>query len=104
MGPNVQFKVEYDVGLGVNFKVDRGVFHSRSCFQAAPGAYNHAVDEQEHTVEQWKELIYNEVMENENKEKQNAAMQNHTGNPTASLENLYYFTSVFAIIGCWKCK
>ncbi|XP_053393024.1 stress-activated protein kinase JNK-like isoform X2 [Mercenaria mercenaria] len=27
---------------------------------AAPGAYNHAVDEKEHTVEQWKELIYNE--------------------------------------------
>jgi len=22
--------------------------------QAAPGAYNHAVDEKEHTVEQWK--------------------------------------------------
>lgn len=41
-------------------------------FQAAPGAYNHAVDEKEHTVEQWKELIYNEVMESE-------AMQSHAG-------------------------
>lgn len=45
-----------------------------------PAAYNHAVDEQEHTVEQWKELIYNEVMEYETREKSTAAMQNHTGN------------------------
>ncbi|KAH3869564.1 stress-activated protein kinase JNK-like isoform X1 [Dreissena polymorpha] len=44
---------------------------------AAPGAYNHAVDEKEHTVDQWKELIYNEVMENEMHEK-SPGMQNHT--------------------------
>ncbi|CAM1298545.1 MAPK10 (predicted) [Pycnogonum litorale] len=31
----------------------------------APASYNHAVDEKEHTVEQWKDLIYKEVMEYE---------------------------------------
>uniref|UniRef100_A0A1Q3FXC2 Stress-activated protein kinase JNK n=1 Tax=Culex tarsalis TaxID=7177 RepID=A0A1Q3FXC2_CULTA len=31
----------------------------------APGPYDHSVDEREHTVEQWKELIYQEVMEYE---------------------------------------
>jgi len=31
----------------------------------APGPYDHSVDEREHTVEQWKELIYEEVMEYE---------------------------------------
>jgi len=46
---------------------------------STPGAYNHAVDEKEHTVEQWKELIYNEVMEYESREKPNSSMQNHTG-------------------------
>jgi len=29
----------------------------------APGPYDHSVDEREHTVDQWKELIYQEVME-----------------------------------------
>ena len=33
--------------------------------QPAPGPYDHSVDEREHTVEQWKELIYREVMEYE---------------------------------------
>lgn len=33
--------------------------------QPAPGPYDHSVDEREHTVEQWKELIYQEVMEYE---------------------------------------
>lgn len=33
--------------------------------QPAPGPYDHSVDEREHTVEQWKELIYEEVMEYE---------------------------------------
>ena len=33
--------------------------------QPAPGPYDHSVDEREHTVEQWKELIYDEVMEYE---------------------------------------
>lgn len=44
-----------------------------------PVAYNHAVDEKEHTVEQWKDLIYKEVMEYEDKEKHKPSMQNHTG-------------------------
>lgn len=35
--------------------------------QPAPGPYDHSVDEREHTVEQWKELIYQEVMEYEAK-------------------------------------
>lgn len=35
------------------------------CSQPAPGPYDHSVDEREHTVEQWKELIYQEVMEYE---------------------------------------
>lgn len=33
--------------------------------QPAPGPYDHSVDEREHTVDQWKELIYEEVMEYE---------------------------------------
>lgn len=33
--------------------------------QPAPSPYDHSVDEREHTVEQWKELIYQEVMEYE---------------------------------------
>ena len=31
-------------------------------FQPPPSQYDHAVDETEHTVEQWKDLIYKEVM------------------------------------------
>lgn len=31
----------------------------------APGPYDHSVDEREHTVDQWKELIYKEVIEYE---------------------------------------
>lgn len=34
-------------------------------FQPIPGAYDHSVDEREHTVEQWKELIYQEVLQYE---------------------------------------
>jgi hypothetical protein len=30
-------------------------------FQPPPGAWDHTVDEREHTVEQWKSLIYEEV-------------------------------------------
>lgn len=33
--------------------------------QPAPGPYDHSVDEREHTVEQWKDLIYQEVIEYE---------------------------------------
>lgn len=36
-----------------------------SQFQPAPGPYDHSVDEREHTVEQWKELIYQEVVDYE---------------------------------------
>lgn len=31
--------------------------------QPAPLSYDHSVDEREHTVEQWKQLIYQEVVE-----------------------------------------
>ncbi|GFQ92264.1 stress-activated protein kinase JNK [Trichonephila clavata] len=31
----------------------------------APAPYDHSVDEREHTVQQWKELIYQEVLEYE---------------------------------------
>ena len=34
-------------------------------FQPPPGAWDHTVDEREHTVEQWKELIYQEVIDYE---------------------------------------
>lgn len=33
--------------------------------QPAPGPYDHSVDEREHTVDQWKELIYQEVVDYE---------------------------------------
>lgn len=33
--------------------------------QPTPGPYDHSVDEREHTVEQWKELIYQEVVDYE---------------------------------------
>lgn len=36
-----------------------------NALQPAPGPYDHSVDEREHTVEQWKQLIYQEVMEYE---------------------------------------
>lgn len=44
--------------------------------QPAPGPYDHSVDEREHTVDQWKELIYQEVMEYE--------MTHNTLNPSHS--------------------
>ncbi len=34
-------------------------------FQTAPGQYNHIVDEREYTVDQWKELIFHDVIEYE---------------------------------------
>ena len=43
---------------------DRKVVSGR-LLQPAPGPYDHSVDEREHTVDQWKELIYQEVMEYE---------------------------------------
>jgi len=48
-----------------------------------PGPYDHAVDEREHSVMEWKMFIYNEVMEYETREKakeKEIAMQNHTVN------------------------
>ena len=33
--------------------------------QPPPGAWDHTVDDREHTVEQWKELIYQEVIDYE---------------------------------------
>ena len=38
------------------------IFHP---FQPPPGAWDHTVDDREHTVEQWKELIYQEVIDYE---------------------------------------
>ncbi len=35
------------------------------CLQPPPGAWDHTVDDREHTVEQWKELIYQEVIDYE---------------------------------------
>lgn len=46
-------------------RIGNNVLHSPSLLQPAPGPYDHSVDEREHTVEQWKELIYQEVMEYE---------------------------------------
>lgn len=37
----------------------------RKLFQPAPGPYDHTIDEREHTVDNWKELIYSEVIEYE---------------------------------------
>ena len=34
-------------------------------FQPPPGAWDHTVDEREHTVDQWKDLIYQEVIDYE---------------------------------------
>ena len=36
-----------------------------SIFQPGPGEWDHTVDEREHTVEQWKDLIYREVTDYE---------------------------------------
>lgn len=43
-----------------------------SPLQPAPGPYDHSVDERDHTVDQWKELIYSEVMEYEKLHGQNS--------------------------------
>jgi c-Jun N-terminal kinase len=40
----------------------------------APAPYDHSVDEREHTVEQWKELIYSEVCEYEKQKKEKQSM------------------------------
>lgn len=44
----------------------------------APGSYDHSVDEREHTVDQWKELIYQEVMECHNNGPFSASQSNST--------------------------
>ncbi|XP_031353963.1 stress-activated protein kinase JNK isoform X1 [Photinus pyralis] len=53
----------------INVWYDEGEVNAVS---PAPGPYDHSVDEREHTVEQWKELIYQEVMEYENSHGNNA--------------------------------
>ncbi len=40
-------------------------FKSNKLFQPSPGQYNHIVDEREYTVDQWKELIFHEVIQYE---------------------------------------
>ncbi len=40
-------------------------FGNAFIFQPGPGAWDHTVDEREHTVEQWKDLIYHEVIDYE---------------------------------------
>ena len=42
------------------------------------GPYDHAVDEKEHTVEQWKELIYQEVLDYDLQLNGSQPQQNHT--------------------------
>ena len=44
----------------LNFRAKNASF-----LQPPPGAWDHSVDEREHTVEQWKELIYQEVIDYE---------------------------------------
>ncbi|KAK7493369.1 hypothetical protein BaRGS_00015495 [Batillaria attramentaria] len=54
----------------------------------APGPYDHAVDEREHSVEEWKNLIYHEVMEFENRERQKAMQQQQQNHKVFSLTSL----------------
>lgn len=56
--------------------------------QPAPGPYDHSVDEREHTVEQWKELIYQEVMEYESSHGNNgrASSSSQSSPPTNASE------------------
>ncbi|XP_064633211.1 stress-activated protein kinase JNK-like isoform X2 [Lineus longissimus] len=49
-----------------------------SSTKPAPAPYDHSVDEKEHTVDQWKDLIYKEVVDYECKERSSHAMHNHT--------------------------
>ena len=53
--------------LNISSKIKVENFLSNSIFflQPPPGAWDHTVDEREHTVEQWKELIYQEVIDYE---------------------------------------
>lgn len=57
---------------GVIFNNNK-IFRITLNLQPAPGPYDHSVDEREHTVDQWKELIYQEVMEYEARNSNNAA-------------------------------
>lgn len=56
------------------------LFSVQNDAQPAPGPYDHSVDEREHTVEQWKELIYQEVMEYEARNSGNAVADAVDGN------------------------
>lgn len=57
--------VSKKVNMGWWFNEFRAASNEFFLLQPAPGPYDHSVDEREHTVEQWKELIYQEVMEYE---------------------------------------
>ena len=68
-------------------------YDSIVCLQPPPAQYNHKVDESEHTVEQWKELIYKEVLAFDEKEKNGlgaaaaaAAGANNVSNQTAAAQ------------------
>lgn len=71
--------------------------------QPPPGAWDHTVDEREHTVEQWKTLIYEEVIEYER-------THNTLGNLRSNqVRSEFYFAFIFLMLeektfnspGCW---
>ncbi|KAG8183686.1 hypothetical protein JTE90_028050 [Oedothorax gibbosus] len=49
----------------INVWYDEAEVNAVSTNAPAPAPYDHSVDEREHTVQQWKELIYQEVLEYE---------------------------------------
>ena len=58
------------------------------CLQPPPAQYNHKVDESEHTVEQWKELIYKEVLAFDEKEKNGLGAAAAAAAATAGANNV----------------
>ncbi|XP_074649431.1 stress-activated protein kinase JNK-like isoform X1 [Tubulanus polymorphus] len=65
----------------INVWYDDSEVNAVSLAKPAPAPYDHSVDEKEHTVEQWKDLIYKEVVEYENRDRDKVlgnAMHNHT--------------------------
>ena len=61
-----------ELSITIGFKTNKWYANLRVYFdlfllslQPPPGAWDHTVDEREHTVEQWKELIYQEVIDYE---------------------------------------
>ena len=57
--------MEFFRAKNIKRPVDCEINTQKIVLQPAPGPYDHSVDEREHTVDQWKELIYQEVMEYE---------------------------------------